>query len=64
MSDRCPRCGLRSNAVAVKFLLAPELRGALLRHVEIIRRELGIETDGEALAEAARRLAVHLHQGT
>ncbi len=64
MKTVCPRCGQRADAIEVRLLVPPELRPAMKRHAEVVRRELGIGTEGEALAEAARRLALQLNQGS
>jgi hypothetical protein len=60
---RCPRCAARSDAVArVEYALSDEEKSSLARYLDIITHELGIETDGEAVVEAARRLALDLNQ--
>lgn len=62
--ERCPRCGARADATAtLEIRLPPAQRDALARHAEVVRRELGLPTDDEAVAEAVRRLALELNQG-
>lgn len=63
MTERCPRCGTAEDATAVLSVpIPPGDLAALRRHLEIVRLELGIATEGEALAESARRLALQLNQ--
>ena len=47
----------------IELLLPPTVLDALKLNAGVIRHELGIETDAEALAESARRLAYELNQG-
>lgn len=62
--DRCPRCGAAADATATRILrLSPAARDALARHALIVRRELGIATEDEAIVEAVRRVALELNQG-
>jgi len=64
MGPRCPRCGTPADATETfAVALSPALKARLKAHVEIVRHELGLASDGEALAEAARRLAFELNQG-
>lgn len=53
----------RLDATArVEYALAPEEKAALGRYLDIVKHELGIETEAEALVEAARSLALNLNQ--
>lgn len=62
MSVRCPRCGTPVDAEAVTYRVPAGGARRLAEHLEIVRRELGLASDGEALLAAARRQALHLNQ--
>lgn len=63
-APRCPRCGCRADATAVLEVRLPApARDALRRNAGVVRRELGVETEGEAIAAAVRMTAIRLNQG-
>lgn len=61
--ERCPNCGTRADAERIELLLPPTVLKALRRNADVVRHELGIDTDAEAIAESVRRLAYELNQG-
>lgn len=59
---RCPRCGTPADAVPVTHHLRRDQARRLREMVDVVRRELGLPTDGEALLAAARIAALDLNQ--
>lgn len=62
MSPRCPRCGTPADAVPVTYWLDRDRARRLGQLLEVVRRELGLPTDADAIVEAARRAALDLNQ--
>jgi hypothetical protein len=62
--SRCPRCGTSADAVPVIHYVPPRSARLLRERLDIIRRELGLSSAGEALAAAVRIVALDLNQGS
>lgn len=61
---RCPRCGTPADAVPVTHHVAPGSARLLRERLDVVRRELGLRSEGDALAAAVRIAALDLNQGT